>query len=1044
MGRPAKSTMPDGQPVTGARPRRPARRGARGGWRVRRAKAREGGDQHTAPLGVGAPVGPCRKGRQPPANRPEPTEAGPPESNRTLSRPARLSIGQTRQVATPSKNSRSLAIGHANVRSLLPKMDCVLQTVLQHDLDILCISETWLSDPAADKILIFPGYKLVRRDRPTRRFRNRVVGGGVAILYRDCLNCSVIPIICNSDDCESLWVSVSGGGRRSATVGVIYRPPSKQLSAGLNEIHDQLRAAVAIGKPVFCLGDFNIDLMRPLTTPVRNYMTVLNDLNLHQLVTTPTHLEPVPSLLDHIITNVNDLETAVFVPPVPIADHLTTIIRAPFFRLKSRRRSFKARSWRKIDWNALCLYLLLSDWDKFYQAEDIDKKLEEFMHIWSSAIDAHCPLRNVNPRRPRCPWLVDNHVLRSTMRERDQAFRVWRQTGTESSRTEYRRLRNKVKSDCAKSKREFLCESMVTDRASFWRGIREFALRPKNGDGGRSGVKEMPTDHADNFNHHFTSVGPKIAAGLAASSRGAQPIAPRPPCVTSTKLILQPVTLPMFSRALRELSSSKAVGLDGVPLHAIKNCFAVLGPHLLHLVNKSLSSGVFPQNWKIASVIPLHKSGPCDAPENFRPVSILSVLSKLCEKVVCNQLSEYLITHDLLAPSQYAYRPCHSTEDAVTDAVEWMTRRIDAGHVVAVTSLDLSKAFDSVDHDVLLTKLQWHGIDPRWFRSYLDGRRQVVKGGSLSLPLSHGVPQGSLVGPILFSIFTNDLATYIPHGHLISYADDTQLFDSDLPDHASLLKSRQEETIRAVHAYFTANSLQMNPAKTNLLLVGTPQNLKKVSSLQLNIPNHTLYPQPSIKMLGVTIDCTMSWEKHISSLVKKCNSVLFCLYKIRHHLTPATRKLLIQTHVFPHILYCLSVWGGASACHLSRIQKVINFAARIVSGAQRRDHISKVVESLGWLGITDLVRQRDCIRVHRALHDPRAPAAVRSLITPRASVSERPTRSSVTDALELPSYRLSLSRRAFSFRAASFWNRLPPAVRVSRSLSALKSHLEKS
>ena len=134
---------------------------------------------------------------------------------------------------------------------------------------------------------------------------------------------------------------------------------------------------------------------------------------------------------------------------------------------------------------------------------------------------------------------------------------------------------------------------------------------------------------------------------------------------------------------------------------------------------------------------------------------------------------------------------------------------------------------------------------------------------------------------------------------------------------------------------------------------------------------------------------------------------------MRHHLTPETRKLLIETHVFPHILYCLSIWGGAPACHLSRIQKVINFGARIVSGAQRRDHISPVVQSLGWHSIQELVVRRDCIGIYRALNDPCAPAAVRSLVTPRSAVSERLTRSVVTGALELPAYRLSLSRRAF-------------------------------
>ena len=242
-------------------------------------------------------------------------------------------------------------------------------------------------------------------------------------------------------------------------------------------------------------------------------------------------------------------------------------------------------------------------------------------------------------------------------------------------------------------------------------------------------------------------------------------------------------------------------------------------------------------------------------------------------------------------------------EDAVTNAVEWITRRIDAGHSVAVTSIDLSKAFDSDHHDVLLSKLQWYGIDPQWFRSYLGGRRQVVRGGSLSLPLSHGVPQGSLVGAILFSIFTNDLSTYLPHGRLVSYADDTQLLDSDLPNNLSLLKTRQEEVLLSIQSYFTANSLKMNPTKTNLLLIGTSHALNRASSCQLLVADHMLNPRPSVKMLGATIDNTLSWEEHISGIVKKCNSVLFCIYKIRHHLTSETRKLLIETHVFPYILY---------------------------------------------------------------------------------------------------------------------------------------------
>ena len=632
---------------------------------------------------------------------------------------------------------------------------------------------------------------------------------------------------------------------------------------------------------------------------------------------------------------------------MPIADHLTIMVRSSFSRQRLRHKPFTVRPWGRVQWDKVCLDLLCSDWGPMYEASSIDDKLKVFSNIFTSVIDFHCPVKTVTPRRPHCPWLNENSELRHAMQARDMAYRMWRCSRAEADRARYCLLRNRVKGRMSKAKREFLCETMLTDRRGFWRGIKNFAFRSAKGAGGA--VKQSPPELADDFNRHFANVGPRIAAELTAG--GAPTLPPRPPTVTTASLTLRPVTLPELSRAMRDLSSSKAVAHDGIPLHVIRQCFSVLGPHILHLCNTPIVTCTYPSSWKLALIVPIHKSGRVDVANSFRPISILPALSKICEKLVCSQVSHYLFTHHLLSSSQYAYHPCHSTEDALVDAVEWLTRRVDEGHVAAVTSVDLSRAFDSVDHDILLRKLSWYGIDARWFRSYLECRRQVVRGGTLSLPLSHGVPQGSLVGPILFSIFTNDLPSYIPHGRLISYADDTQLLDSALPDDLSVLQDRQGETLLAVQSYFTSNSLKMNPSKTTLLLVGTTNNLKKTVSFQLKVSGHVLTPSTSVKMLGVTVDQTLSWEAHISTVVKKCNSILFCLYKIRHHLTPEVRQLLIQCHVFPHILYCLSVWGGAAACHLQRLQRVINFGARVVSGSRLREHISPTLRVLYWRGV---------------------------------------------------------------------------------------------
>ena len=301
------------------------------------------------------------------------------------------------------------------------------------------------------------------------------------------------------------------------------------------------------------------------------------------------------------------------------------------------------------------------------------------------------------------------------------------------------------------------------------------------------------------------------------------------------------------------MSASRSVGLDGVPIFAVRKCFPVIASHLLHLINLSLSTKVFPNRWKTACILPIPKSGDPTVPSNNRPISLLSVLSKILEKVVCTQLTSYLEANGILNPRQYAYRANHSTEDAVLGVVERIVSNIDTGLVSSVTTLDLSKAFDSVDHNLLLSKLSWYGVDDlEWFRSYLTDRQQIVRGGRKTLHVTCRVPQGSIVGPILFILFTTDLSAHLTHGVLTSYADDTVHVDCASPDELGLadLKARLELTMRELNAWFSSNSLKLNEKKTNFFLVGSKRNLAKSADFSFDLTRALLGLWISHRLLG--------------------------------------------------------------------------------------------------------------------------------------------------------------------------------------------------
>ncbi len=396
----------------------------------------------------------------------------------------------------------------------------------------------------------------------------------------------------------------------------------------------------------------------------------------------------------------------------------------------------------------------------------------------------------------------------------------------------------------------------------------------------------------------------------------------------------------------------KTCDLDPLPASILSTCLDVLLPSITSIVNQSLSSGCFPSVFKAAIVKPLLKKPSLD-PEtlkNYRPVSNLPFFSKLIEKCVLKQLSQHLVSHNLFYPLQSAYRVGHSTETALLKIVNDLLTASDRNEVSLLSLLDLSAAFDTIDHSILLSRLQAtfgiSGTALSWFHSYLSGRTlKVSANGFLSRPsvLQYGVPQGSVLGPILFVLYTHPVSEIVSHHALShhSFSDDNQLYRSaHISELPSIIDSTQS-CISDLKAWMTINKLQLNNDKTEMIFIGPSRFLSSEHiPASISLGSSTIKPSESVRNLGVTLDQTLSFKKYVSSVCRICYLELRRISSVRHLLSVEATKTLVCSFVLSRLDYCNSLLAGCDQSLLSRLQKVQNNAARLILRRSRSTHVN--------------------------------------------------------------------------------------------------------
>ena len=461
---------------------------------------------------------------------------------------------------------------------------------------------------------------------------------------------------------------------------------------------------------------------------------------------------------------------------------------------------------------------------------------------------------------------------------------------------------------------------------------------------------------ANKFNEYFINVGPGIANKLPNTERTFNDYLSNK-CQNS--FFIEPVTKLEVEAEIKNLNSKKSPGYDGINIKIIKTVAKEISEPLSHIFNLTFLNGTIPDPLKIALVTPIFKDNEANKFENYRPISVITCFSKILEKLMHKRLIKFIEKNKILTKHQYGFRESRSTELAIIELTDKVTKAIDKGEYTLGIFIDLSKAFDTINHKILLQKLEHYGIRGiahLWFKNYLTDRKQIVKYNDVrsnKMIIKAGVPQGSILGPILFLLYINDIENSSKLLSFILFADDTTILCSNRC--LKSLNNTMQTEIHKVTEWLNVNKLSLNIKKTKFILFRST-NKKPKHKLKLSINDEDIQQVKNTTFLGIIIDECLTWSEHVTQVAKKITRVSGIIAKIRYFLNRNALKLVYYALVYPYLTYGNLIWGNT---YKTRIKKLLNVQKKIIRLMTFKSYLEHTEPMFKELGILNIFRIND-------------------------------------------------------------------------------------